>query len=268
VDVVPPQPGADVERRVHEEIEALLSGRLPTVADVERLPHTTRVVTESMRLYPPAWLVGRRAVNEYSIDGYYVPPRSIIVMSQWIVHRDARHYADPERFDPDRWTPEFKTRLARFAYFPFGGGPRHCIGESFAWMELVLLIATIAGRSCRPSRLSALRMRPSRLSNSSPATADRATSTVARGMASSVRIGRWRVSLPASDAACRGPNKRCLQTRLRFTTMIVLPEGEDILDVICGDPTISGSSDRTEWSTIDAVRRPCCAHGRAVHAAA
>jgi len=134
----------DIERRLHEEIDRVLAGRLPTVADVDRLPYTTRVVTESMRLYPPAWLVGRRAVNEYSIGGYYVPPRSIVVMSQWIVHRDPRHYPAPERFDPDRWTPAFKAALPRFAYFPFGGGPRQCIGESFAWMELVLVLATIA----------------------------------------------------------------------------------------------------------------------------
>jgi cytochrome P450 len=134
------------ERQLHDEIDRVLEGRPPTVADVERLPYTTRVVTESMRLYPPAWLVGRRAVNEYSIGGYYVPPRSIVVMSQWIVHRDARHYVDPERFNPDRWTPEFKAALPRFAYFPFGGGPRQCIGESFAWMELVLLVATLAQR--------------------------------------------------------------------------------------------------------------------------
>jgi cytochrome P450 len=134
----------EVERRLHEEIDHVLAGRLPTVADVDRLPYTTRVITESMRLYPPAWLIGRRAVNEYRIGGYYVPPRSIIVMSQWIVQRDARHYVDPERFDPDRWTPEFKAALPRFAYFPFGGGPRQCIGESFAWMELVLLMATLA----------------------------------------------------------------------------------------------------------------------------
>jgi cytochrome P450 len=136
--------GPEVERRLHEEIDRVLCDRLPTVADVDRLPCVTRVVTESMRLYPPAWLVGRRAVDSYSIDGYDVPPRSIIVMSQWIVHRDGRHYPDPERFDPERWTPEFKARLPRFAYFPFGGGPRQCIGESFAWMELVLLVATIA----------------------------------------------------------------------------------------------------------------------------
>jgi cytochrome P450 len=134
----------DVERRVHEEVDTVLSGRLPTLADVDRLPYVMRVITESMRLYPPAWLVGRRAVHEYTIGDYHVPPRSIIVMSQWIVHRDARHYPDPGRFDPDRWTPEFKSRLPRFAYFPFGGGPRQCIGESFAWMELALVVATIA----------------------------------------------------------------------------------------------------------------------------
>ena len=132
------------ERRLHDEVDSVLQGRPPSVADVERLPYTTRVVTESMRLYPPAWLVGRRAVNEYRIGGYYVPPRSIVVMSQWIVHRDGRHYVEPERFNPDRWTPEFKAALPRFAYFPFGGGPRQCIGESFAWMELVLLVATLA----------------------------------------------------------------------------------------------------------------------------
>jgi cytochrome P450 len=135
-----------VERHLHEEIDRVLEGRLPGVADVDRLPFVTRVVTESMRLYPPAWLVGRRAVNQYSIGQYHVPPRSIIVMSQWIVHRDPRYYAEPDRFDPDRWTPEFKAALPRFAYFPFGGGPRQCIGESFAWMELVLLVATLAQR--------------------------------------------------------------------------------------------------------------------------
>jgi cytochrome P450 len=134
----------EVERRLHEEIDRVLEGQLPTVADVDRLPYVTRTVTESMRLYPPAWMIGRRAINEYGIGRYYVPPRSIVVMSQWIVHRDSRHYSDPDRFEPDRWTPEFKAALPRFAYFPFGGGPRQCIGESFAWMELVLLVATLA----------------------------------------------------------------------------------------------------------------------------
>jgi cytochrome P450 len=136
----------DVEQRLHAELDAVLGGRLPTFADVDRLPYTTRIITESMRLYPPAWLVGRRAVNDYNIKGFFVPARSMVLMSEWIVHRDARFFPDPERFNPDRWTPEFKAALPRFAYFPFGGGPRQCIGEGFAWMELVLVLATLAQR--------------------------------------------------------------------------------------------------------------------------
>jgi cytochrome P450 len=135
-----------IERALHEEVDRVLAGRLPTVADIAALPYVERVVTESMRLYPPAWLVGRRAIEPYTIDGYTLPRRSILIMSQWIVHRDARHYREPERFDPDRWTPAFKASLPPFAYFPFGGGPRRCIGESFAWMELALIVATIAQR--------------------------------------------------------------------------------------------------------------------------
>jgi cytochrome P450 len=99
-----------------------------------------------MRLYPPAWLIGRRAIEAYPIGGYVAPPRTIFLMSQWVMHRSDRFYADPERFDPERWTAAFEAQLPRFAYFPFGGGPRQCIGEAFAWMELVLVVATIAQR--------------------------------------------------------------------------------------------------------------------------
>jgi cytochrome P450 len=136
----------EVERRLHEEVDRVLQGRMPTVVDIGSLPFVERVVTESMRLYPPAWIVGRRAIDEYAIGGYVAPARSIFVMSQWVMHRDARYYPDPGTFYPDRWTPEFRASLPRFAYFPFGGGPRQCIGESFAWMELVLVVATIAQR--------------------------------------------------------------------------------------------------------------------------
>src|SRR5436190_7750664 len=136
----------DVERRLHDEIDRALQGRLPTVADIPSLPFTERVVTEAMRLYPPAWIIGRRAIAEYPIGGYVAPPRTIFVMSPWVTHRDARFFSDPGRFDPDRWTPEFKASLPKFAYYPFGGGPRQCIGEAFAWMELVLIAATIAQR--------------------------------------------------------------------------------------------------------------------------
>jgi len=135
-------PGA--ASRVREEVDRVLQGRLPSVADIPSLQYIERVVTESMRLYPPAWIIGRRAIAEYPIGEYVAPARSILIMSPYIVQRDPRWYADPERFDPDRWTPEFRAALPKFAYFPFGGGPRQCIGESFAWMELVLVVATIA----------------------------------------------------------------------------------------------------------------------------
>src|SRR4051794_29557404 len=135
-----------VEARMHEEIDRVLNGRMPTMADIAALPYVERVVTESMRLFPPAWIIGRRALAEYPIGGYVAPAGALFLVSPYIVQRDARHYPDPERFDPDRWTPEFRATLPKFAYFPFGGGPRQCIGESFAWMELILLVATIAQR--------------------------------------------------------------------------------------------------------------------------
>jgi cytochrome P450 len=136
----------DVEAKLHSEVERTLDDRLPTVADIPALPFVEHVVTEAMRLYPPAWLIGRRAIEPYPIGGYVAPARAIFLMSPWVMHRDPRFFPEPERFHPDRWTAEFKATLPKFAYFPFGGGPRQCIGESFAWMELVLVIATIAQR--------------------------------------------------------------------------------------------------------------------------
>ena len=136
----------EIEARLHAEIDAVLGGRLPVVSDIPSLPFVERVVTEAMRLYPPAWIVGRRAIDRYAMGSYVAPARSLVLASQWVVHRDGRWFANPERFDPDRWTPAFKAALPPYAYFLFGGGPRRCIGESFAWMELVLVVATIAQR--------------------------------------------------------------------------------------------------------------------------
>jgi len=136
----------EVERRLHDEIDRVLGGRAPTMTDLPSLGSVEQVVTESMRLYPPAWLIGRRAIDAHPIDGYTAPPRSIVLMSQWVMHRDPRFFQEPDRFNPARWTPAFRAELPKFAYFPFGGGPRQCIGESFAWMELVLVVATIARR--------------------------------------------------------------------------------------------------------------------------
>jgi cytochrome P450 len=133
-----------VEAKLHAEVDRVLQGRLPVMGDLPALGYVERVVTEAMRLYPPAWIIGRRAIADYQLGDYTAPARSILVMSPYIMHRDPRFYADPDRFDPDRWTPEFRAALPKFAYFPFGGGPRQCIGESFAWMELILVVATIA----------------------------------------------------------------------------------------------------------------------------
>ncbi len=134
----------EIERRLHEEVDRVLQGRLPTLADVAALSFVEQVVTEAMRLYPPAWIIGRRAVQEYRFREYLASAGSLFIMSPYVMHRDARAFRDPERFDPDRWTPEFKAGLPPFAYLPFGGGARRCIGESFAWMELVLVASTIA----------------------------------------------------------------------------------------------------------------------------
>jgi cytochrome P450 len=99
-----------------------------------------------MRLYPPAWSIGREAIEECEIGGYRLPAGTQVYMIQWTMHRNPRYFEDPEEFRPERWTEEFEKRLPRFAYFPFGGGPRLCIGNSFALMEAVLILATIAQR--------------------------------------------------------------------------------------------------------------------------
>lgn len=135
---------AEVEARLHEEIDTVLQGRLPTAEDFPRLPFTEMVLAEAMRLYPPAWAIGRRAIADYRIGEYTIPARTIILMSPYVMHRNPRYYPEPLRFDPERWTAAAREARPKFAYFPFGGGPRVCIGEGFAWMEGVLLIAAIA----------------------------------------------------------------------------------------------------------------------------
>ena len=137
---------SDIEARFHSELDSVLGGRTPTAGDFEKLRYTEAVIAESLRLYPPAWGIGRMAVKNYEAGGYMIEPGDIILMSPYVVHRDPRWYRDPERFDPDRWTPEQRAARPKFAYFPFGGGARVCIGEHFAWMEAVLLLATLGQR--------------------------------------------------------------------------------------------------------------------------
>jgi cytochrome P450 len=127
-----------------KELDEVLGGRAPTVADIPRLIYTDRVVREVMRLYPSAYVVGRAPIGQYELRGYRVPPGGTILMSQWVVHRDSRWYDDPEQFRPERWAYDAERWRPRFAYFPFGGGPRICIGNHFAMMEAVLVLATVA----------------------------------------------------------------------------------------------------------------------------
>ena len=134
----------EVERLLHEELDEVIGSTEPTYEHIGRLKFTELVMTESMRLYPPAWAIGRMTSTQCELGGYSIPAKSLVLMSQYVMHRDTRYYKNPIEFDPGRWSTDFKDSLPQFAYFPFGGGPRRCIGEGFAWMEGILLIATIA----------------------------------------------------------------------------------------------------------------------------
>jgi cytochrome P450 len=156
----------EVERELHRELESVLGGRLPTPADYPRLPYTEMVLAESMRLYPPAWGIGRYTLEDVQIGEWTVPRGGLVLVSQWVTHHDERFWPDPERFEPLRFTAEAKVARPKMAYFPFGAGPRICIGESFAWMEGVLLLATLAqqwrflrGEDVEPRALITLRPR-------------------------------------------------------------------------------------------------------------
>jgi cytochrome P450 len=133
-----------VEAKLHAELDAVLGDRVPTLDDLTRLVYTGHVITESLRLYPAAWGLARLAVEDHEIAGYPVTKGMGVAMAQWVVHRDPRWYDAPGEFWPERWENDLLKRLPRFAYFPFGGGPRQCIGNTFAVMEATLILATIA----------------------------------------------------------------------------------------------------------------------------
>ena len=134
----------DAEAKLHAEIDAVLGGRLPTLEDLPQLRYAEMVLAESMRLYPPAWAMGRQATCDVEIGPYKLPAGTYILFSQYIIQRNADFFPDPLQFEPERFTAERKAGRPRFAYFPFGGGNRQCIGESFAWMEAILSLVTLA----------------------------------------------------------------------------------------------------------------------------
>ena len=150
----------EVETRLHAELASVLNGRIPTMDDVPNLEWTRAVVAESMRLFPPAWTMGRRVLQDHTIGDHLIEKGALVIMSQWVVHRDPRWWAEPESFTPERWlspsalsasstsaqgaSADSSAAPPRYAYFPFGGGSRVCVGESFAWTEAILLLAAIA----------------------------------------------------------------------------------------------------------------------------
>jgi len=138
----------DVEAKLHAELDAVLGDGPPTFDDLRRLPYTGMVITETLRIYPTVWMLGRETTEPVELGGYTLPVGLTVFMPQWTIHRDARWFDDPEVFRPERWEPArgLQERLPRYAYFPFGGGPRICIGNNFALMESALLLATIARR--------------------------------------------------------------------------------------------------------------------------
>jgi cytochrome P450 len=136
----------DKEQKFHAELDAVLQGRLPTVDDLPKLEYTEMIAKETMRLYPPAYAVGREALEDVEMGGFRVPKGSQLFAFQWVTQRDERYFEEPGEFIPERWTPDRSATVPKYAYFPFGGGPRQCIGNYFAMMEIVLLLAAIGQR--------------------------------------------------------------------------------------------------------------------------
>ncbi|MEO8607033.1 MAG: cytochrome P450 [Chloroflexota bacterium] len=156
----------DADAKLYEELHSVLGGRTPTMAVLPKLVYTDMVVKETMRMYPPAFAITREVAAAFELNGYAIPKGSILLMSQYVMHHDPRYFPEPDRFQPERFAPEYEDHLPKYAYFPFGGGPRICIGNQFAQMEAVLVLATIMesfhmslmpGQTIVPSPLITLR---------------------------------------------------------------------------------------------------------------
>jgi len=134
----------DVRKKLNMELNDVLNDKTPTIEDIPKLTYTTQIIQESMRLYPPAWIIGRRAVGMDNVGGFDIPPNSDIMIAPYIMHHHPKLWDDPEKFDPDRFSVDAAKNRDKYAYFPFGGGQRICIGNNFAMMEMQLLVAMIA----------------------------------------------------------------------------------------------------------------------------
>ena len=134
----------EAEAELHEELDRVLEGRVPTAEDVANLKYTRMVLGESMRMFPPSYVIPRQALEGFSIDKYIVPRGTIVLMSPYLIHRDSRFHADPDKFNPRAWDKHYRSANAKYEFFPFSRGPRACIGEPFAWMQGILVLASIA----------------------------------------------------------------------------------------------------------------------------
>jgi pentalenene oxygenase len=155
----------DIQDRAHAEVRAVVGDRAVEHADLERLEYLRTVVSETLRLWPPAWLLSRRTAGEVTLGDHVLPPGAPVLFSPYAIHRDPRLFADPDEFDPDRWRADRARAIARPAFIPFGAGNRQCIGEGFAWVEASVVLATIlqrwrvrpvAGRTVRTVALATL----------------------------------------------------------------------------------------------------------------
>lgn len=136
----------NVLEKLENELETVLHGNIPTMEDFPKLQYAKQVIQESMRLYPPVWGISREVLEDCEIGGYHLPAGATVFMNQWVIQRDPRFFKDPEDFNPDRWEDNQLSHLSNYAYFPFGGGQRLCIGKSFAMMEAVFLLVTIGSK--------------------------------------------------------------------------------------------------------------------------
>ena len=136
----------DAEAKLHREIDEVFGQRAPDISDIHKLTYTRIVFTESLRCYPPAWLISRMAVEDHRVNGHLILRGTHVFVSPYLLHHDPRFFQEPTRFKPDRWEAEASRFQQPFTFIPFGAGPRNCIGESFAWMEGILILATIAQR--------------------------------------------------------------------------------------------------------------------------
>jgi cytochrome P450 len=160
----------EVERRLHAEVDEVLAGRIAGLEDVPRLEHTQRVLTETLRLYSPSWLLTRRTTADVELGGHRFARGTTVMFSLYLLHRDPAVFPEPERFDPDRWLPDRARAVPRFAMLPFGAGPRRCIGEAFGMTAETLALATLAGRwrlrplpGAEPRPVAELTLRPDAL---------------------------------------------------------------------------------------------------------